>query len=154
MEPAPTAMPDNPGAGRLGYGSRPDRRHVDPQILPALRRLDQDTAVATLAEAEQGSAHRRDPAEHPVRTFRSFHRQHMLARHDGGLSDVESRKRAQKIETDRNGPGILFVRCVYSGQRRRRHEVGREFMRAHDLVAALLQQHHGAAQHLIVASWR
>ncbi len=30
-------------------------------------------------------------------------------------------------------------------------EVGCEFVRAHHLVAALLEQHDGAAQHLIVA---
>jgi hypothetical protein len=65
-----------------------DGRQVDPEVLPALRRLHQDAAV--IDRPEQAAAILSGgPSECRVRALRPLDRDHALSPDDGRLADIE-----------------------------------------------------------------
>ena len=72
------------------YRLRPDRRHVEPEILPSLRRFHQDARQADKAQPTVG-AHLRDAREHGVGAFGRLDRQHPASGDNRALPRVERR---------------------------------------------------------------
>ena len=66
----------------------------------------------------------------------------------------KAEREARRSSPKRNGVPVVGAGLPCTGQGAGRDEVGRKLMRADDPVPALLEQHHGAAQNLIVARGR
>ena len=145
------AIPDRPAPGCFDHGLRPDCRHVDAQILPALGRLDQHPALFPTAQAEPGLPHLPHPPHHPVGALGPLDRQDMAVSDDGALADIEGGEGCEKIETEADGVPVVGAGLPRTGQGAGRDEIGGKLMSADDPVPPLLEQHHRAAQHLIVA---
>ena len=150
VEPAPTAMPERPARAASVTVRGPMAGMSTRRSCPRLAALIRTPPSFAPAQAEQRSAHGRHPAQHAVGSLRPLDRQHMLARHDGRLADIEGRERAQQFEPEGNR-----LRSSSGGRRvpvmvARRDKAGRELVRADHLVATLLEKHHGAAQDLVV----
>src|SRR5215208_6742421 len=140
-------------ASLRGFDDRPraDRRHVDAQVLPALRGLDKDAALAARRAAKPRTAQAPYPAEHPVGALRSLDGEHAPVRDNRGLTDVEGGQRAQEIEAHGDRELVMLVRREVISKVGWNEEFRCEFMGSDDTVAMVFQKPHGAAQDLIVA---
>src|SRR3712207_9051080 len=74
----------------------------------------------------------------------------MPAVDDGALPDVEIRQGGEKLQPKGNGLVIVGYRLPHPGERMGGYEIRGKLMGTDDPMSALLQEHHGAAQHLIV----
>ena len=94
----------NPGQlGRSGAldGPRSHGRQIEPQVLPALGRLDQHATRRRGANPAFG-AQPRHPRQQPVGALDILHPDHMAVDDDGRLTDVEAAERKQHVAPPRD----------------------------------------------------
>lgn len=86
------------GSGGAFDGTRSYCWQIDPQLLPAFGRLDDDTAAASLPRG----AHFLDARKHPVRSLGAFNGYGATVGHHYSLSHIEWGERLDEGEAERN----------------------------------------------------
>ena len=149
--PAASASPRSSALPRAGDRVGADRRHVEPQVLPALRRLDQH-ARRPLVPEPTAPAHLGDAGEHRVGALGRLDRQHPAGRDHRALPRVVFGQRGQQPRAE-GDVGLVLGRRAAPGERaRRRHQPRRDLVGADDPHPFALEDRREAGEQAVVAA--
>ena len=149
--PAASASPRKRRPRRARDRVGADRRHVEAQVLPALRRLDQH-ARRPLVPQPAASPHLGDASEHRVGALGRLDREHPAGRDHRALPGVEIGQRAMS-----RAPKAMSASSSGAGAARgepslRRDEARRDLVGADDAHALALEDRREADEQAVVAA--
>ena len=141
--------PGECGRRRLLDRARPDRRHVDAQLLARLRALGQHPCTTARRRAAGELSH---PLQHGVGAFCALDRQHLAVRHHHGLARVDGRQRMPHGEADLRIGAIGFSQTDAALTAGARQQIRRHIVDAKHHEAVALEEAHDACQYGIIAT--